>query len=87
MPEERSAPEPQPLESLLAQLSELEVGVEYPVSGNFCRYCNSTNLVFLLKLEAVEGSLAGMQLKTSARSWPFLRCKGCGHESKGKPGR
>lgn len=83
MPEKREEPKPQTLAALMVKLSELEPGVEYPVSENFCRYCESTDVVLLLKLEAVEGSLAGVQLKTSARAWPYLRCRGCGHESRG----
>lgn len=63
---------------------ELEPGQEYPVEGNFCVDCKSTDLVFVVKLEAVPGALAGMQLKTAARSWPYLRCRGCGRESKGR---
>lgn len=85
MTTDQNAPQPQPLGTLLARWSELEVGVEYPVSGNFCRYCGGAALVFLLKLEAVEGSLAGAQPKVSAKSWPYLRCLNCGHESRGNP--
>lgn len=74
--------------STLAELTrgwtELEPGQEYPVEENFCADCKSADLVFVVKLEAVPGALAGVQLKTAARSWPYLRCRGCGRESRGK---
>ncbi|MFE9833996.1 hypothetical protein ACFYP4_02435 [Streptomyces sp. NPDC005551] len=72
------------LEDLIEHMSELELGAEYEVADNYCRYCGSTRLVFVMKLVAIEGSLAGGQAKTSAKAWPWLRCKGCGWESKGK---
>ncbi|MFJ1700439.1 hypothetical protein ACIOHC_36210 [Streptomyces sp. NPDC088252] len=72
------------LKELVARWQELEVGVDYPVINNFCKYCQSTQLVFVVKLVAVPGALAGMQVKASGQAWPYLRCTGCGHESKGK---
>ena len=72
------------LDDLVAHMAALEPGVEYKVADNHCRYCQSTELVLVMKLKAVEGSLAGVQVKTSARAWPYLHCKGCGHESKGE---
>ncbi|MFI0265608.1 hypothetical protein [Streptomyces luteogriseus] len=76
--------DPRELGDLAAHWDELEIGVEYPVASNHCRYCQSTDLVLVVKLEAMPGSLAGVQVKTSARKWPYLRCKGCGHESRGQ---
>ncbi|MFJ2115332.1 hypothetical protein ACIOEX_26140 [Streptomyces sp. NPDC087850] len=81
--ENHPPPPPETLDSLLSRLYELEIGREYPVASNFCKYCESTDLAFVVKLEAVPGSLAGVQIKTSARAWPFLKCRGCNHESRG----
>jgi hypothetical protein len=60
---------------------ELEIGQEYAVEGNFCRHCESTDLVLHVRLMAVPGALAGMQSKTSALKVYVLGCHGCGRES------
>jgi hypothetical protein len=71
------------LEELAARWRELAPGEEYPVEGNSCRHCGSGDLVLVVKLEATGGALAGMQMKVSAKAWPYLRCRGCKHESRG----
>lgn len=71
------------LTDLVTGMADLEPGVEYKVSGNWCRHCQSTELVLVMKLEAAQGSLAGVQVKTAATARPWLRCKGCGRESRG----
>jgi hypothetical protein len=70
------------LEELAARFDELTPGEEYPVAGNFCKYCKSTDLVVVIKLEAMPGSLAGMQMKSSTRKVAGLECRGCGHVSR-----
>jgi len=82
--DETEADGPESLESLASRWVELEIGREYPVAENFCNDCGGRELVFVVKLEATDGALAGAQVKTSARAWPYLRCTGCGRESKGK---
>ncbi|WP_107116280.1 hypothetical protein [Streptomyces sp. NRRL F-4489] len=72
------------LEELILTWEQLEIGREYPVKDNFCKHCFGRRLVFVVRLEATPGALAGVQLKTSARKRPWLVCKSCGRESKGK---
>jgi hypothetical protein len=75
------------LEELLRewQKQKLDIGTEYPVTENFCRYCSSEDLVFVVRLEATpDASLSGAMPKMGARSWPYLKCKRCGRESRGK---
>ncbi len=78
------SPEPASLDKLLQAFADLNVGTPYPVTGNFFKTCGSTDLALIKKLKAVPGSLAGVQVKSTAREWPFLRCNGCGRESEGK---
>lgn len=63
--------------------SGLEIGSETPITDNFCKHCKCTELVLLVKLRAVPGSLAGVQRKTSAKKIPVLKCTGCDRESEG----
>lgn len=61
-------------------IEDLALG-EHDIDGNFCKHCKSLDLFVSVRLEATVGSLAGMQLKTSARKVGVLCCRGCGRES------
>lgn len=69
------------LDELVARRETLDIGQEYEVDGQRCKHCRSENLVVRVKLEAVPGSLAGVQVKTSARKIYVLCCHGCKRES------
>lgn len=60
-------------------------GVENPL-GVPCRYCGSDDTWVYLSLEARPPgtySLSGAQDKVAASPWPYARCGGCGHVSRG----
>lgn len=69
------------LEELADRFDQFQPGESYPVVESRCRYCGSVDLVVQIKLEAVPGALAGVQIKTSARKIAVLECRGCGHVS------
>lgn len=55
--------------------------------GAPCRYCGSQETWVEHRFEADPqggASLAGVQEKVTARTWPYAVCDGCGHVSRGR---
>lgn len=64
-----------------------DVGRPNPFAGIPCRDCGEPRLKLVWKLEVRPlgtFSLAGAQLKASAREHPYCVCEGCGAESRGR---
>lgn len=56
--------------------------------GAYCRHCGSADTWIEWRVEARplgSYSLAGAQVKASAREWPYAACGECGHVSRGEP--
>lgn len=54
--------------------------------GAVCRHCGSTDTWIEERWETdppASAALAGVQMKTTARLWPYAVCDGCGHVSRG----
>lgn len=74
----RSAERSMTLDEIVQRFDELHPGEVIAVADNFCKYCQSTDLVVNINLEATTGSLAGAQPKVSVRTVAVLECRGCG---------
>jgi hypothetical protein len=69
------------LDEVVQNFDDMQPGDVVEVSENFCKHCRSTDLAVNISLEAVPGSLAGVQVKTNARKIAVLECRGCGRVS------
>lgn len=71
------------LDDLARSFNELAPG-NYPIAGNWCKYCGSDDLVVTVSYHVRDSlySLAGVQPKVLADKMAVLSCNGCGHVSR-----
>jgi hypothetical protein len=70
-------------EYLASEHWKLPVGHVTPITGNWCKHCLSEDVYMEVRIEPTDpqGSLAGTQVKMTARQIYVLCCAACGRFS------
>lgn len=83
-----SDPNATPYPAADGNTSPTAAGAGVVLPGGVCRYCGHDEIVVEQRWEPLPEpgryALPGAATKVAARPWPYARCTGCGHVSRGQ---